>query len=163
MRIAMIKSPKRGIATRSRPRLAPLLVTAVVAMLLMQGCSAVGRMTGSQKQGATNDAQARYVQPEDPMARPIQVAWTSARASYCGFMFDPAKLKDDYMRDESRTVNDPYQLQRISQAYDYTLNSVTETIKADPNYCSKERTDAIRIDLRRYLAGDYAPTAKLAR
>ena len=38
-----------------------------------------------------------------------------------------------------------------------------ETIKHDSNYCTKERNDAIRADLRRYLAGDYTPAAKLAR
>jgi hypothetical protein len=145
-------------------RLAPLLVmTTVLSLALLQGCSTVGRITGTSKPGATTDAQARYMSPEDPLARPTQVAWTSARASYCGFMFDPVKLKDDYMRDESRRGNNPYQLQRISEAYDYTLESVTDTIKDDPQYCNKERTDAIRADLRRYLAGDYAPTAKLAR
>ena len=51
----------------------------------------------------------------------------------------------------------------LSQAYDYTLSSVTETINADPTYCNKERTDAIRADLKRYLGGDYSPTARLAR
>jgi len=140
-----------------------LLVTAFASIAVLLGCSTVERVTGASKPGATTDQAARYVQPEDPMARPIQVAWTSARASNCGFMFDPVKLKDDYMRDESRRVTDPYQLQKISQAYDYTLESVADTIKDDPNYCSKERTDAIRVDLRRYLAGDYTPTAKLAR
>jgi hypothetical protein len=149
---------------RSRSRRAPLLVMAVVASLpLLQGCSTVGRVIGTSKPGATTDAAARYMPPDDPMARPTQVAWTSARASYCGFMFDPVKLKNDFMADESRRGNSPYQLQQISEAYDYTLKSVTDTIKSDPKYCNKDRTDAIRADLKRYLAGDYAPTAKLAR
>ncbi|HEY9521014.1 MAG TPA: hypothetical protein VIQ39_05650 [Methyloceanibacter sp.] len=140
-----------------------IVMAAVASLALLPGCSTVGSLGGVKKEGATNDRAARYVTPEDPMARPIQVAWTSARASSCGFMFDPVKLKDDYMRDESRRGADPYQLQRISKAYDYTLSSVADTIKSDPNYCTRERTDAIRADLRRYLAGDYSPTAKLAR
>jgi hypothetical protein len=78
-------------------------------------------------------------------------------------MFDPVKLKADFMAEESRRGADPYQLQRYAEAYDYTRESVTDTIKADANYCTKERNDAIRADLRRYLAGDYTPTAKLAR
>jgi hypothetical protein len=141
----------------------PLVLLAVASVALLPGCSTVERLGGTKKEGVRTDSAARYVTPDDPMARPIQVAWTSARASTCGFMFDPAKLKDDFMRDESRTVTDPYQLQRISQAYDYTLTSVADTIKSDPKYCTRERTDAIRADLRRYLAGDYSPTAKLAR
>ena len=148
---------------RSRSRLAPLFVAAIASLPLLQGCSTVGRITGTSKPGAATDAAARYIPPQDPMARPTQVAWTSARASYCGFVFDPVKLKNDYMVDESRRGNYPYQLQQISQAYDYTLESVTDTIKSDQKYCNKDRTDAIRADLKRYLAGDYAPTAKLAR
>jgi hypothetical protein len=149
---------------RSRSRVAPLLVLAIVASPpLLQGCSTVGRVTGTSKPGATTDAAARYMPPDDPMARPTQVAWTSARATYCGFMFDPVKLKSDFMADETRRENNPYQLQQVSEAYDYTLKSVTDTIKSDPKYCNKDRTDAIRADLKRYLAGDFAPTAKLAR
>ena len=140
-----------------------LIVAAGVSLAVLQGCSTVGRITSKGKEGATTDQAARYVPPEDPLARPIQVAWTSARASYCGFMFDPVKLKNDYMADESRRGIDPHQLQHISETYDYTRDSVTDTIKADPKYCTKERTDAIRADLKRYLAGDYTPTARLAR
>jgi hypothetical protein len=140
-----------------------LIMAAGMSLALLQGCSTVGHITGKGKEGATTDQAARYVPPDDPLARPIQVAWTSARASYCGFMFDPMKLKNDYMADESRRGVDPYQLQRISKAYDYTRESVTDTIKSDPKYCNKERTDAIRADLKRYLAGDYTPTARLAR
>ncbi|HYB05938.1 MAG TPA: hypothetical protein VED02_04290 [Methyloceanibacter sp.] len=140
-----------------------LIVAAGVSLAVLQSCSTVGRITSKGKEGATTDQMARYVSPADPMARPIQVAWTSARASYCGFMFDPVKLKNDYMADESRRGIDPNQLQHISETYDYTRDSVTDTIKADPQYCTKERTDAIRADLKRYLAGDYTPTARLAR
>jgi hypothetical protein len=139
------------------------MMLAALGFGALQGCSTVGRVTGSSPEGATTDKAARYVTPEDPMARPIQMAWTSARASHCGYMFDPVKLKDDYMRDESRRSVDAYQLQRISEAYDYTRESVMSTIKGDPNYCNKARTDAIRADLKRYLAGDYTPGAKLAR
>jgi hypothetical protein len=140
-----------------------LIVMAGMSLALLQGCSTVGRIAGKGKEGATTDQAARYVPPEDPLARPIQVAWTSARASFCGFMFDPVKLKNDYLADESRRGIDPYQLKHISEAYDHTRDSVTDTIKADPNYCTKERTDAIRADLKRYLAGDYTATARLAR
>jgi hypothetical protein len=129
--------------------------------LMLASCGTVERVTGHE--GATTDKAARYVSPEDPLARPIQVAWTSARASHCGFMFDPAKLKADYLADETRRGVSPDQLAKLAQAYDYTHDSVTETISADPAYCNKERTDAIRADLKHYLGGDYSPTAHLAR
>jgi hypothetical protein len=73
------------------------------------------------------------------------------------------KLKADYMADEARRGVDQNQLQKTSEAYDYTRDSVMQAIKHDSNYCTKERNDAIRADLRRYIAGDYTPAAKLAR
>jgi hypothetical protein len=138
---------------------------ALAGLAVLPGCSAVESVTGSVtgKEGVSTDKAARYVSPEDPLARPIQVAWTSARASHCGFMFDPERLKADYLADESRRGLDPSQLDKMARAYDYTRTSVANTISSDPTYCSKERTDAIRADLKRYLAGNYAPTAKLAR
>jgi hypothetical protein len=139
------------------------ILAAALGLAVLQACSTVGRVTGSSQEGVKTDKDARYMATDDPLARPIQVAWTSARASHCGFMFDPVKLKDDFMAAESRRGVDPYQLQRFSEAYDYTRASVADTIKDDPSYCNKARTDAIRADLRRYLAGDYTPTAKLAR
>lgn len=147
----------------SAPRIGGLIIMASLGVALLQGCSTVGSVTGSGQGGVSSDKAARYVTPQDPLARPIQVAWTSARASHCGFVFDPVKLKADFMAAEARSGVDQNQLKRISDAYDYTRDSVTETIKQDSNYCTKERNDAIRADLRRYLAGDYTPAAKLAR
>jgi hypothetical protein len=132
-----------------------------LSTLLLLGCGTVGRVTGNES--VSTDNQARYVKPEDPLSRPIQTAWTSARAKYCGFMFDPARLKADYLADEQRRGADQYALARLSKTYDETLDSVTATIKEDPNYCNTERLAAIRVDLRRYLSGDYEPKAKLAR
>ncbi len=101
--------------------------------------------------------------PEDPLARPIQVGWTSARASHCGFIFNPAELRANFLASEAQAGATPEQMEKIEQAYDYTIESVTATIKDDLSYCTKERTAAIRIDLNRYLAGDYTPSARMAR
>ncbi len=123
----------------------------------------MSKVTGAKEDGASTDKDARYVKPDDPLARPIQVAWTAARAQYCGFMFDAAKLKSDYLADETRRGADQDQIQKALKAYDYTYESVSETISEDASYCNKERLDAIRKDLRRYLSGDYAPVARMAR
>ena len=130
-------------------------------MALLLGCSTVKSVTG--KEGAGTEAEARNVAPEDPLARPIQVAWTSARATHCGFIFNPGQLRANFMAAEMQAGNTPEQMQKIEQAYDYTLNSVTATIKDNFSYCSKERTAAIRKDLNRYLAGDYTPSARMGR
>ena len=127
-------------------------------MALLLGCSTINSVRG--KEGAATDAEARNVAPEDPLARPIQVAWTSARATHCGFIFNPDQLRVNFMAAEVQAGNTPEQMQKIEQAYDYTLDSVTATIKDNLGYCSKERTAAIRKDLNRYLAGDYTPSAR---
>jgi hypothetical protein len=100
--------------------------------------------------------------PEDPLARPIQVGWTSARASQCGFIFNPDQLRANFLAVEAQS-HPPEQMKKIEEAYDYTRKSVLESIKDDPRYCNKERTAAIRRDLNRYLAGDYTPSARLAQ
>ena len=130
-------------------------------MALLLGCSTVNSLTS--KEGAATEAEAQNVAPEDPLARPIQVAWTSARATHCGFIFDPGQLRANFMAAEMQAGNTPEQMQKIEQAYDYTLNSVSATIKDNLGYCTKESTAAIRKDLNRYLAGDYTPSAGAGR
>jgi hypothetical protein len=128
---------------------------------LLSGCGTVDYV--KNKDGASTQAEARNVAPEDPLAKPIQVAWTSARASHCGFIFDPVQLRSNFMAAEMQAGNPPEQMQKIEHAYDYTLESVTTTIKNNLSYCNKERTAAIRKDLNRYLAGDYTPSARMGR
>ena len=67
------------------------------------------------------------------------------------------------MAAEMQAGNTPEQMEKIEGAYDYTLKSVTDIIKDDMRYCSPERTAAIRVDLNRYLGGDYTPSARSAR
>ena len=45
-------------------------------------------------------------------------------------MFDPVKLKDDFMAEEAAGASITIELQRYSEAYDYTLESVRDTIKS---------------------------------
>ncbi len=146
---------------RSHLLVLPLAV-ALLGATLLAACGTVDRIRG-KKEGAADDVAAAKVKPVDPLARPIQVAWTSARASHCGFIFDPAKLRSDYLATEATLGTPPEQMQKLEHAYDYTLQSVTNSIKDDPSYCNKARTDAIRTALNRYLAGDYAPGARIAQ
>jgi hypothetical protein len=101
--------------------------------------------------------------PEDPLALPVQVGWTSARASYCGFVFNPDQLRADFLASEQRLGTPPDQMQKVERAYDYARQAVLDKIKGDPNYCNKERTAAIRADLNRYLVGDFSAAARAAR
>ena len=143
-----------------RPNVIFRTSVAIGVALALGSCSTVGIKTSP---GASSEKEARNVKPDDPLARPVQVGWTSARASHCGFMFSPEQLRSNYLAAEARTGISPQQMQKIEQAYDYTRQSTLETIKDNPGYCNKERTAAIRADLNRYLAGDYAPAARMAR
>jgi hypothetical protein len=146
------------------PKLAACVAVAFAAAILaapLSGCSTINSVRN--KDGATTEAEARSVTPEDPLARPIQVGWTSARASHCGFVFNPSQLRSNFLAAEAQAGATPEQMQKIERAYDYTLESVTATIEDDLRYCNKERTAAIRRDLNRYLAGDYTPSARLAQ
>ena len=150
---------------RARPVLRRSGVLPALIVVMLSGCSTVSGTVASVtgKEGVTTDKEARFIKPEDPLARPVQVAWTAARAKHCGFMFSPEQLKANYLADESRRGVPPDQVQKIAKAYDYTYSSLMGTISEDPNYCNRQRVAAIRVDLQRYLAGDFAPTAKAAR
>jgi hypothetical protein len=145
-------------------KLPALAVLAPAAALLLAGVAACGTVDSVRgKDGAKTEIEARNVAPQDPLSRPIQVAWTSARASHCGFLFNPDQLRANFMAAEVSAGATPEQMQKIERAYDYTLESVRGTIKDDLAYCNKERTTAIRRDLNRYLAGDYTPSARMGR
>ena len=147
----------RGIRSNEAAN-AALAVAA--ALLALSACSTIDQVRGN-KEGASSEKEARNVASNDPLARPIQVGWTSARATHCGFIFDPDQLRSNYLASEAGAT--PEQMQKIVRAYDYTRESTLATIKDNLSYCNKERTAAIRSDLNRYLAGDYAPSARMGR
>lgn len=79
----------RGIKPGIRPS-AAACITGAWLVAVLAGCSTVDRLRGP-KEGASTDVEARNVAPEDPLARPIQAGWTSARATHCGFVFKDRK------------------------------------------------------------------------
>ena len=94
---------------------------------------------------------------QDPMARPVSVAWTSARAKRCGFYFEPAKLKINYLSYERAQGADGEQLAKIEKSYDASFKATSDRISGDADYCGDRKGLAIKADLQRHLAGDYAP------
>jgi hypothetical protein len=146
---------------RKRARQSATALAFLLLAFTLCACGTVDRIRA--KDGASSETEARQVAPQDPLARPIQVAWTSARASHCGFIFDPNQLRTNYLAAEAQSGKTPPEMAKIERAYDYTLESVGDKIKNDLSYCNKERTAAIRRDLNRYLAGDYTPSARMGR
>ena len=91
------------------------------------------------------------------MARPVGVAWTSARAKRCGFYFDPAKLKTNYLAYEQRQGATGEQYAKLEKTYDSTYRATSEKVSLDSDYCTERKSAEIKADLERHLAGDYTP------
>lgn len=91
------------------------------------------------------------------MARPVQVAWTAARAEKCGFNFNAAKLKADYMAFEQRSGADAGRMGQIDKTYDMTVAKIKGTIGAADTYCTDKTSGLIKADLQRHLSGNYEP------
>jgi hypothetical protein len=135
-----------------RTLLCSLLLTGAV---VLSGCgsSAGGLMTGSTEPNPENPGS---ISNDNPLARPMAVAWTSARAEKCGFHFDPAKLRASYLAYEAKQ-SPPDQLGKAQQVYDTTFKSIGQRIATNPEYCSDRKSADIKVDLQRHLAGDFTP------
>jgi hypothetical protein len=120
---------------------------------LAAGCggNAAGLTTSSTAPGDS-----KIPSNDDPLARPTFVAWTSARAKRCGFFFDPAKLKANYLAYENKQGQGGH-LANIEKVYDQTFKSTSDSAWAQEDYCSERKGAEIKQELARHLAGDYAP------
>jgi hypothetical protein len=96
----------------------------------------------------------------DPTSRAFQVGAVSARATKCGYNFDAAKLKQDYLAAETGLGATPEDMAKIEKVYTVALNGVTKAIAKEADYCSTRKTEEIKADLTRALSGDYSPPAK---
>lgn len=97
------------------------------------------------------------IKRDDPMARPVQVAWTSARAQKCGFNFDPVRLRASYIAYEQQQGADPARIGNLEKIYDLTVNKIQSTIGPADTYCTDKKSASIKADLQRHLAGNYEP------
>jgi len=132
---------------------------ALVAAALT-GCSAAsGLTTGSILGGPEKPKAADPGSVNDATNRAIQVGTVSAKAIKCGFNFDPAKLKTNYLGYE-RTLDPASDLAKVERIYDVSFNGVTKAVAGDTDYCSDAKTKTIKADLSRHLVGDYTPAPR---
>ena len=139
----------------SRPIAFSLLLVAAGAVA---GCSSGGSANIITGTTATATEAPGALPPENPLARPTGVAWTSARAEKCGFYFDPGKLRASYLAFEAKQST-PDQVAKAQQAYDATHKLIGQRVTADPNYCSDRKSAEIKAELTRHLAGDFTVKA----
>ena len=81
----------------------------------------------------------------------------TARAVRCGYNFDPNKVKTNYFASEQAAGLAPEQAANLEKAYTIAFNGVNKAAVEDPNYCSSRKTQTIKADLGKLLAGDFAP------
>ena len=131
---------------------------ALVAAALTGCSSAPSLTTGSILGGPAKPATADPASTNNPTNRAFQVGTVSAKAIKCGFNFDPAKLKNNYLTYE-RTLAPMADMAGIEKVYDVSFNGVAKAVAGESDYCTDDKTKAIKADLSRHLAGDYTATA----
>lgn len=132
----------------------------LAATALHAGCgnSSTGLLTTSSTNLLPPDAPSpTALNNDDPMARPVAVAWTAARAKRCAFFFDPVKLRSNYLAYEAKQGAVGEQYAKITNNYDTTYKVTWEKVVGDPDYCSERKGLEIKADLERHLLGDYTP------
>jgi hypothetical protein len=130
-----------------------LFVALVAASLGGCGASLPKLTTGAVFGGK---AEAPIDRNNDPATRTMDVAATSARAIKCGYNFDPAKLKSNFLTAQS--AGNPADLPKLTQIYDTSFNTVSKALVEKPDYCTAEKTTKIKTALNRHLAGDFTPS-----
>ena len=132
-------------------KLATLL--ACSAALALGACSGASGVTTSSVSGTgATQAAAPVV---DATSRAMQVGTTSARAVKCGYNFDPAKLKANFLAAESK-IN-PADAGKADQIYMVAFNGVGKGVATKADFCTPQKTAEIKEALTRHLAGDFNP------
>lgn len=98
--------------------------------------------------------------PSTPTDRAFQVGTVSARAVKCGYNFDAQSVKTAYLAHEVGLGASNEQIAQVEKVYSVAYNGVTKAVAAEPDYCSERKTQTIKADLGRLLAGDYEPPKK---
>jgi hypothetical protein len=141
-----------------------LLSLSMAVGLALTGCSggsggSAGLTTAAilDGNGTLAPGETPTVAADDPLARPVQVGWTVARAQKCGFNFDSAKVRAAFLASETQRGVAGDMLGKIEKSYDQTVSTVRGNIAGDGDYCNDKRSAVIKADLQRHLAGDYSP------
>lgn len=92
--------------------------------------------------------------------RAFQVGSVSARAAKCGYNFDAAQLRAAYLAHETGRGASNDEIAKLQQIYDVAHNGVAKATATEADYCTDRRTNEIKADLGRLLAGDFEPPKK---
>jgi hypothetical protein len=95
----------------------------------------------------------------DPTGRAFQAGSVTARAVKCGYNFDAAKLRASYIAYEAARGS-PEEVARLEKIYDVAYSGVAKAAADEPDYCSERKTEQIKADLNKLLAGNFDTPGK---
>jgi hypothetical protein len=129
----------------------------VAGCAVLTGCGGGGPSfsTGSLF-GSAQPAVAAAPPVETASMRAAHVGAVSARATKCGYNFDPARLKAGFLASEGQKGASAEELGRVEREFDTIRVKVAARISVEPEFCTDAKTREIKADLTRHLAGDYA-------
>jgi hypothetical protein len=138
------------------------LRTACVGLVVALGACSSGNplTTSTLLGGGSTEKTPAAPSPETPTDRAIFTGTTSARAQRCGYVFDPAAVRQGYLAFETQQGVAPDVLAKVEKSYDYTVASISKTITANEDYCTDAQTAVIKRDLTQVLAGNYSAPDK---
>jgi hypothetical protein len=134
-------------------------VGCATAALLLGACSLdSSSLTTGTLLGGT--AKPKVQSPvEVTTSRALHVAAISAKASRCGYVFDPFAVRASYLAFEAGQST-PELAARAEKSYDFTHASISKAIAGQADYCSDDQTATIKRDLNNVLAGNFSPPVK---
>ncbi len=133
-----------------------------LASLLAAGCSSGPGITTGSLIGGSDQATpaAAPLDNNTPTGRALHVGRVSARAMKCGYNFDAAALKSNYIAAEASGGLAVGDLTKIERIYDTGYRGVTSAAASEPDYCNSKRTAVIKTQLTNVLAANYSPPAQ---
>jgi len=97
---------------------------------------------------------------DEPTERALHSAAISARATKCGYNFDPNRLRESYLTAEAASGATPEQMAKLGQSYDFTRATISKQISKPDEYCSEEKTRDVSAALQKQMAGDFRAPKK---
>lgn len=95
--------------------------------------------------------------PDTPANRGFQVGMVSARAIKCGFVFDPGRLKGNWLASEAQSGTAVEDIGKAEKSYNAGFNGVARAVAKNEKYCSEKKSREIKADLALLLAGNFTP------
>jgi len=126
-----------------------------LALFALSGLSACSGGGSGLTTGALFGEEKKPV-TDERTERAMQAGATSARATKCGYNFDPAKLRQAYLNYEAAQGGTPDERAKAEKVFDFTRNSLTTKLAKEEGFCDEAKTKEIKAVLTRQLAGDFS-------